>query len=296
MNAIELIQFVNSIIDGKSKNIPGDDSAYAVNANGLRGVAIDAESNATISETFSNVEITNCNISISGVNHNVILLYTKENTMSEHYGFLCLDFLSLGNRTTIRNHPLEWFESWRNLLGDTKKRRTIYDYIGEMKTLLCLAKRGEKAKWDSMIKGTYDISTNVALYEVKSTKLKSQEVIEIHNQYQLDTSGLDRPLYIALCKVEDNDAGDSIESLYSQLVSAGFNQFELDEYLDDSGYGVGKSGRYKAFLVHEIRLYPVDAKFPKICKDSFKDGKIPAGIVNYQYSVSLDGLVFEKLL
>jgi hypothetical protein len=296
MNAVELVGFINSIIDGKSKVIPGTLGCYAVNANGLRGVAIDSDDEATISEKFNQVEITNCNIIISGVGHNVVLLFTKEATMSEHYGFLCLDFLSPGNRQMIQKHPLEWFEGWRNLLGDTKKRRTIYDYIGEMKTLLSLKEKGEQPKWDSMIKGTYDISTDKALYEVKSTKMKSEEVIEVHNQYQLDASGFDRPLFIAFCKVEENDAGESIDSLYGKLVAAGFDKNELDQYLEDSGYGPGKADRYKTFLVHEIRLYPVDEKFPKICKDSFKDGKIPAGIVNYQYSVSLDGLSFEKLI
>jgi hypothetical protein len=296
MNATKLVGLINSIIDGKSKVIPDSFGCYAVNANGLRGVAIDASNDAKITEKFNSVEITNCVINISGVDHNVVLLYTKEDTMSEHYGFLCLDFLSPRNRGVIQSRPLEWFEGWRNLLGDVKKRRTIYDYIGEMKTLLVLQEKGEQPKWDSMIKGTYDISTAKALYEVKSTKMKSEETIEVHNQYQLDSSCFDRPLFIALCKVEINDAGDSIDSLYEKLVSSGFDKVTLDEYLFDSGYGPGKADRYTAFLVHEIRLYPVDAKFPKICKDSFVGGKIPAGIVSYQYSVSLDGLDFEKLI
>lgn len=167
MNGIQLVEFINSIVDGKSRDIPGDFGAYAVNANGCRGVAIESGIDVLIAEHFSSVEITNCSITISGINHNVILLYTKEETMSEHYGFLCLDFLSPGNREMIKTHPLEWFEEWKNLLGDTKKRRTIYDYIGEMATLLALKQKGEQPKWDSMIKGTYDISTEKALYEVK---------------------------------------------------------------------------------------------------------------------------------
>lgn len=294
MDVSKIIDFINSIIDGNSKEIEDYSDCYAINSNGYKGIAIKTTNDLQINESFNKVKIINCILNVSSEKFNAILLYTNEQNMSYHYGMLCVDFLN--KKDLITTNPMKWFEEWKDLLGNYRKEQMVYDVIGEMKVLLHFQKENHNPKWDSINLGTYDISSTEAFYEVKTTTSKSNENIVIHSQFQLNVQALKNPLYIALCKVEENSDGDSIESLYNQLIESGYNRDELDVYLDKKGFGIGKVSRYSKYLVHEIKLYLVDNKFPKITNENFKDNKIPNGIVNYQYTVSLDGLEYVKLL
>ena len=126
--------------------------------------------------------------------------------------------------------------------------------------------------------------------------MKTKEVVTIHNQFQLDTKGLDRQLYIVYCKVEKNDSGDSIDSLYNELLSSKYDCGEISKYLKEIGYYEGKQERYEKYLIHEMRAYKVDESFPRIDDKSFVDGKFPNNIIKIEYTVSLDGLEYEKLI
>lgn len=297
MNAKEIIEFINNdVYDGRSKKLPGYTGVYAINVNGCIGIAIDTKTNEALSESFNKVKIEKCEIMIENIRHNVIFLYTKEKKLSSHYGVLCEDFISQSQRCLIETNPIKWFEEWKDLIGNKRLDKMVYDFIGEMKTLLLLKKKGLNPKWASINKGTYDIITNEALYEVKSTRSKILETIVIHNQYQLDTSELDKQLYIVFCRVEENNLGDSIDSLFNELVKNDFDEELLSKYLDESGYSIGKLERKKAYIVHEIRLYKVDNDFPKMNIENFKDNKLPNGVIGYQYTISLTSLPYEKIL
>ena len=294
MTRSELISFINSIVDGKSKQIPSNDDCYAVNASGFRGIAIETNSNVLINESFNKVDILNCQIDVGGVSKNVVFLCTKEQAMQEQYGLLCVDFIE--NKNIVKVEPIKWFNQWKELIGNVKQDKMVYDFIGEMKTLLILQKQGASPKWTASQTGTFDISSNQGFFEVKSTISKTTQEVVIHNQYQLSTKGLDKSLYIAFCKLEENDSGDSIDSLVEELVNSGFSRADLDKYLTSKGYSVGKSERQKKYLVHEIRKYLVDDDFPKITKESFIGKAFPKGITKLEYTISLDSLNFEKML
>lgn len=294
MDRVELINFVNGIVDGKSKPIPSFDGCYAVNASGYRGIAVESSDNVLINESFNKVDILNCQIDIGGVSKYVIFLCTKESTLLKQYGLLCLDFLE--NRNIVKVDPFDWFNQWKELIGNVKQDKMVYDFIGEMKTLLLLQKNKANPKWTASKLGTFDISSDIGFFEVKSTITKTTQEIVIHNQYQLSTKDLDRNLYITFCKLEENDSGDSIDSLVEELVDSGFSRIELDKYLTSKGYGVGKSERTKKYIVHEIRKYLVDEHFPRITKESFVGDAFPKGITKLEYTVSLDSLDYEKML
>ena len=294
MEAVKIIDFINSIIEDKSKEVIGYKDCFAVNSSGYKGIAIKSSNKVIINETFNKVNIMSCKINISNEVFDVVFLYTNEPILSYHYGMLCLDFLN--KKDQIIKDPLSWFNEWKDLLGNYKKEKIVYDVIGEMKFLLHLQMENKNPQWDSMIGGTFDIFTDEAFYEVKTTKSKSIENVVIHSQYQLNTKGLNELLYICLCKVEENAAGDSIESLYNELIKYGYDKISLDEYLNKIGFGIGKAERYTNYFVHEIKLYLVDDKFPKITNDSFKNDQVPNGIVSYQYTISLDGLEYTKIL
>lgn len=295
MTAEEIVKQINLVQDNKSIYLP-EYQAYAVNQGGYRGVAFDCESDTNVKESFSHVCLARAKIYLKGVWHMMIFLYTEDKYLDEHYGALCLDFLNTKKREDIAKNPLEWFEAWKNLLGNTEKKMMIFDVIGEMETLLLLQKAGKAPKWDSINKGTFDISTSEGLYEVKTTKNKTESFITIHSQFQLDAEGKDN-LHIAFVRVEENDGGESIDSLCKELNDAHYSDIaSVEKYLNDLGYYEGKSERYTKYMIHEVRDYPVNDKFPKITKDSFKEGHFPSGIVKVEYTISLDGLEYTSLL
>lgn len=293
MNAEKLIDFINSIKIDKSKPINEYD-AYAVNSSGYIGVAIKTTEDVCILEKFNKVEISNADLTIDGVIHKTIFLFTKESYMDEHYGTLCLDFLDLKKRELISKTPLEWFKEWSELLGNIKKKKMVFDVIGEMKVLLLLQNKGLQPSWDSITMNTFDISTIEELYEVKTTTNKTTNYITIHNQFQLDDKGLNN-LFIAFVRVEANENGDSIDSLFNDLKNVKYKRIDaVEKYLETIGYGIGKNERYAKYVVHEIRKYKIDDNFPKITKHSFINDKFPDGIIKFEYTVSLDSLQYSE--
>lgn len=293
MNEQELISKLNNTMTG-SQELQGY-NAYIVKVDDMIGVAIPVEKELIINERFNKVFISNFLFGINGVPTKVIFLYTKEPKMSEKYASLCLNFISLNSRNTIQNNPIDWYNEWRELLGDSKRNKMVYDFIGEMAVLLKLQKVGKTPVWNSMTKGTFDITTDDSIYEVKSSIVKSFDSITIHNQFQLDIEGLNKDLFITYVKLEENNAGESIDSLAKQLVYAGFDKTSLEDYLTQNGYYQGKIDRYKQYIIHEIRLYKVDEKFPFITKESFINQKMPLNVVKIEYTLSLDGLDYSIL-
>ena len=291
MDEKELLFKLNNTTTG-SQELPGYD-AYVAKVDDMIGVAIPVDKDVIINERFNKVYISNFLFRINNVETKVIFLYTKESTMSEKYASICLNFISKKSRNVLMNNPVDWYNEWRELLGDSKSNKMVYDYIGEMAVLLELQKKGDNPIWNSIDKGTFDITTKESIYEVKTSKVKTFDSITIHNQFQLDTEGLDKVLYIAYVKVEENNAGESIDSLAQKLIDNGFDKTILEDYLTTNGYYVGKNDRYKKYIIHEIRLYLVDENFPFITKNSFIDKKMPKNIVKLEYTLSLDGLNYE---
>lgn len=293
MNSNELINFINSIKNNKTKVIPNYD-AYAVNAYGYLGVAIELNEDIHVHEKFNRVELADANINIDGRSHRVIFLFTKEKYMDDHYGMLCLDFIKMEKRDSISKKPLIWFQEWSDLLGNSKKTKMVYDVIGEMKVLVELVKKGYQPSWDSMEHNTFDISTNNELFEIKTSTSKYETLVTIHNQFQLEPLE-NKNLYVVFVRVEKSEVGESIDSLRNELASLGYDIENVDKYLTDIGYYLGKIERCEKYIVHEIRKYIVDEKFPKITKESFIGNEFPNGVVKLEYTITLDGLEYTEL-
>lgn len=291
MTEQELIFKLNNTTTG-SQEIQ-EYNAYIVKVEDMIGVAIPVEKDLIINEKFNKVSIGNFLFAINDTPQKVIFLYTKETQMSEKYASLCLNFISPSSRHTILDNPIVWYNEWSELLGNSKKNKMVYDFIGEMSVLLELQKKGDSPIWNSITKGTFDITTNDSIYEVKTSIVKSFDSITVHNQFQLDIDGLNKQLFISYVKVEENNAGVSIDSLAYELVSYGYDKTNLENYLTSNGYYQGKNDRYKKYIIHEIRLYKVDNNFPFITKNSFIDKKMPKNVVKFEYTLSLDGLEYS---
>ena len=297
MNVDELISTINSVQKGKVIPIYAL-NAYAVNADGFLGVGFyyDFEKSRTINEKFNQVFLSTATLKLNDKDIPMLLLYTKNEFMDEHYGALCLDFLDLERRETISSNPLAWFNEWSTLLGNTKIQKMVYDVCGELKVLTLLHKRGLSPRWESIRKGTFDISTTSSLFEVKTTKSKTNSFVTIHNQFQLMNTE-NKLLHLIFVRVEEYDIGESINDLRNILSDTGYPYMdEIDQYLNSIGFGIAKQDRYKKYIVHEIRDYLVDDDFPVINRESFIDKKFPAHVVKIEYTVSLDGIPYKSML
>lgn len=277
-----------------SKPIAEYINTYVVNFNGLIGVAVESNCDVNINEKFNNVSIIKAEIKRDEANRNVILLYVNENKIDGFFIKLCCAFLK--DSAMISTDPIKWYNGWKNILGNMKTEKKVYDVVAELKVLNYLQEINDLPNLDATEKGTFDICAKSGFYEVKATKSKSSEIITIHSQYQLDTKFLDRPLFIALCKVEQNDSGDSINDLCTKLKENGYLMSQIESYLNELGYYSGSADRNKKYLVHELKMYEVDEKFPKIIDKSFVDGKIPNNIIKIEYNLSLDGLQYSKVI
>ena len=269
-------------------------SSVLAQKTGLIGVAIDCSDTLIINEHFNKIKISNANLTYTGAVHHVIFLYTEDAVLNEDYGMLFLSFLNMDKRETVSKRPLQWFEDWSNLLGNKKQDKLIYDVLGELETLVLLCKKGLEPKWESVKQATYDISTGPVLYEVKTTKNKTENFVTIHNQFQLDYENKD--LHLVFIRVEESDSGISIDDLYNELSILRYEDIKnVATYLNELGYYKGKLEREVKFVIHEIRDYLVNDKFPKINKADFVNGQFPSGIVKIEYTISLDGLEYKSL-
>jgi len=294
MTEMELYNLLMNLPLDTSKPIPEFMKSYVLNYNGLVGVAVESQYAKDIKASFNNVTLAKVNAKRDGANRDVIFLYVKKSHVNSFFIKLCYDFLK--DSELVSSDPVLWYEGWTSLVGNSKIDKMVYDVVSELKILLFLQNCGQSPFWNSTECSTFDISATNAFYEVKSSQNKTSDVITIHNQYQLDSKGLNKPLYIAYCKVEKNDSGDSINSLCEQLKSIGYENTNVEAYLNKLGYYPGNNDRDRKYLFHEIRLYNVDPSFPKIIDSSFKNDKFPDNIIKIEYSLSLEGLEYQKII
>ena len=121
MTEKELIDKLNNLTTGSQEL--SEYGAYIVKVEDMIGVAVPVEKDLVINERFNKVFISNFLFGIDGVITKAIYLYTKEPEMSEKYASLCMNFISSNSRETILSNPIDWYNEWRELLGDSKRNK-----------------------------------------------------------------------------------------------------------------------------------------------------------------------------
>lgn len=292
-----ILNAINTCPTNAITPLPRYPGVFAIDCEGVKGIGIEVPTNITIQESFNNLMLSTESFPGDPLNRRFVFLHHKKTTfgLTQHYGLLCYDFIQ--RAALIQTNPQEWYNELVEELGNSFKKKTVYDIVGEMKVLLHLQRLNQNPNWESVTKGTYDITAGVDMYEVKTSKSKSSRDVEINSALQLDTTNLQANLYLARCQVEEMNYGDSIDSLYNDLIAAGYSSIQLDDYLDDCGFYKGSQDRNKKFIVHELTLYLVDANFPRITASSFVNGKIPDGIHGLTYKVDLNVVKpFQKII
>lgn len=293
MNPIEIIDYVEKETKGKEViPIHGYENTFSLCRKGVKGVAIKYDGEKDIDVHFANLYLKKAVLSYGNETFNILLLYSKKEDLNNHFGAMFLDFIDVEHREKILNNPFVWFNEWKEILGNTISKKRAYDVIGELKAFSLLIEAGEHPIWNSMEKGTYDITSNKKLYEIKSTVMRIESSATINNIYQLSNED---ELHLLFVRLEKNEAGESIDDLFNKIFSLGYKEIdEVETYLCETGYQKGTEERYEKYIVHEIRDYFVDDDFPKITLDSFKENHLPKGVMSIKYTVSLEGLKYTS--
>ena len=269
------------------------DSYYIVDGD-YRGVGV------VIDEKFKDFRYHFENITIK-----VDQRYTKEGNLqyyiqllsdkiydTNEFFFICMKFIEPGengeNRRLLLSNPQEWVDRWKLLFGNKSKDDSIYPVIGELLSLKHLLIIGEKAQLTSQ--GSHDIETTTNNYEVKTTIMRYDSIIEIHSKNQLASLN-GNPLYLYFVRLEESVAGVSLNSLLSDLSNLKYDTSSLREKFED----LNSQSLDKCYKIDEIRLYKINEKFPKIVDDSFKDDHLPNGIYSLTYVVDLTDIEYEPI-
>lgn len=262
------------------------------------GVAIENIYEVAIDESFSNVRIRNERLLVNNKEISLITLMSSLETHKEEFASFCMQFVDEDStiRMQILNNPIDWWNKWKELIGNKLHNPKPYDIIAEIYTLNKLLKEKKDVEWKGPVGSTIDISTNEYYYEVKSSLVRYENEITVSSQFQLQNEFNNKILIYY--KMEEMEGGHSISSILESIAdkigkdSVIFGNIE--KKLEQKGYRENSSIRKKSYLIHEIREYFIDDEFPKITKESFVEGKIPANIKKIYYIVNLDNIKYKN--
>lgn len=291
-------------ISGYAQIIPAtkysDYPAWTVKILSSYGVAIPYDGEEDINESFANARIYSDYIVFD--DHSVkkaLILSTSAEGIETTFSALCCELIEPGangeKRSQILSAPLEWWKSWKEMLGNRNIDPRIYDVLGELCVLKTLLASGEDANWNGPDGASYDIETALGFIEVKSTVVKDKREVTISNPTQLDSP--EKPLSLVLCQFEPTILnGVSIDSVLEEFASMGYSTAVLNTKLSKMGFDPGMSSRKKPFILHDMLKYTVDFDFPRITPASFVGGVMPAGITKFTYTVDLSGMTPESMM
>ncbi len=258
------------------------------------GVLFLYDGDLKINESFSNAKIESRERSWDGVPiRKTLELFAPADEADEVFASLCAVFIDPGEGGIKRNKiiadPLEWWKSWKELLGNKNIDPKIYDVLGELCVIKKILESGEEPNWNGPDGASYDIELPSRFIEVKSTVSRNKREISINSQFQLKPEG--KPLSLVLCQFERSIlSGCSIDSVVNDIENLGYSTSSINNKLRHMGFENGMSSRKKTFILHDMLEYNIDDNFPRITPESFVGKVMPIGITKITYTVDLSGL------
>lgn len=297
MTTVEEIRedFAAFTIDGALplKTLPDQYPAFAVKIPEGLGVAIPVDDDLEVAERFNSCRFHTGLLALSDEVKNYLLLTSSFKEFRYEFAAFCAEFVEPGengsNRKSIIASPSEWWDRWKELVGNADFDQKAYSVIAEMLVLIQKLEEDASALWTVTHSGSHDIECSDESCEVKSTLKRYGAEVTIAGQHQLEHK---KRLFMYFCRMEESLEGISINDLRNKLVDLGYEEGKLELELLHLGYEKGSSVRNKKYKVLEKRKYMVDDSFPRITADMFKSGKIPDGIKHIQYTVDLDTLEY----
>jgi hypothetical protein len=271
----------------KIKSLVSPCEAWALRIGSEYGVGIPVAEEVAVSEKFAGARLRTESLVIQGEPKRLLLLSCKKEELRTEFATVCAQFADPAEREQLLASPQEWWERWRNLLGNSIAVKQPYSVLGEMFMLKFLLSRGDHPEWTGCNGGVVDIVTNTAKYEVKSTIIRHETEVTISSTFQL--SGSD-PLHLIFCRFEQVRYGVSINSLSDQLVALGMSKQGLEQGLEKLGFEEGASAREQTYRLLEMRKYDIDDDFPGITPRSFVGGQLPPGVKHLTYRLDLSNI------
>lgn len=303
MNLLEEIRhgFANLSGQGGMLKIDGLDAnheAWIFREDGIFGVAVEIDDSHIISEKFAGSRLTTVNRVMEGMERHLLRLECSVASLRNEFAVVCAQMATPGEdgelRKSLLADPSQWWERWRQLLGNAVSNKNAYCVLGELLSLERLILKGEQTEWLGPKAGTIDLDTPIAAYEVKSTLSRYESTVHIAGQFQL--AGFQKKkLYLVHCRFEPSLTGDSINKVIERLVAYGENREEFENLLSRCGFESGSSIRAESYKLIETKLYEVNEHFPKLTQLSFANGIIPPGILKIEYEVDLTGLAYSEI-
>ena len=275
----------------KITSLPDEFTAFIIRIPDGYGVAMPVSEDTEVAEKFNSCKFRTGLLSIGGAPSNYLMLISAFEEYRYEFASLCAELLEPGkdgkDRYALLANPLEWWERWRELVGNNKNDRAVYSIIAEMKVLEYKLSSDPDVQWTASIMGSHDIECATEGCEVKSTRARYGSEIQIAGQHQLIHN---KPLYLYFLRMEESNEGVSVNDMQQRLVDAGYDPGKLEMELQHMGLEHGASIRNVKYKILEKRKYIVDEKFPRITRESFKDNCLPQGITKISYTINLDAV------
>ena len=292
----ELIRNFRSMAVGirRLNTVEGKETCYTIKSHELTGVLVPNPNEIVINESFASVNITNEIYEIDGVPIHFFELSTPHLTLLEEFALICTQFLEFGEkgnkRRELQENPVQWWEKWQELLGNKIYNVSPRTLLSEMIALIDVLKFDKSANLGSFMSNTFDIESDRAYYEVKSTTVKYDDLVTINSQFQLNPND-NRPVYLIFIRMEASEFGTSLDSALEELSKLGYNTQELETHMYDRKMYKDSKSRKECYSILEKRIYTIDNDFPVLELNE----KQRENIKKVTYTVDLTGIPFRDL-
>jgi len=273
-------------------SLPNECPAWTIKSNEWYGVVVPTESTKIFNEKFSSVKIGTMHAEINGDNMDLLALTCSDVSLRDEFAVICSEFVQPGinceKRNNLTSHPEEWWNNWKDLLGNKSASDQVYPVMGELLVVEKLFVANQLPKWSAVEHSTHDIELSTRSYEVKSTIKRYGYDVEISSIYQLKKSG--ETLDLVFMRFEESILGDSIDDIVERLGNLGASVDLFEAALSKQGLEKGCTARESKYKLLEMKVFPVDDFFPALTIGSFVGGALPAHVKGIKYILDLVGI------
>jgi len=296
--------------NGRALKLDGfeeENSSWTIKINNSYAVGIEIDRDIKINERFTNVSYFTDWFEIGSKRKYLLLLASSDESLRHEFAGICAVFLELGTnnkkRETILKHPIDWWKSWKELLGNKSVEKTVHGVLGELITLFYLKNSPglsssiQVENWTGPSGASVDIRSEIKNYEVKSSLIKYNNIVTISGQFQIDPSSNLSLMFVRFEDTNSENASDedvvSLDIMIQKLTDIGMREDKLNSAVSRMGFKENSLDRKKQFKLLELREYPVDDSFPFINVNTLNNVRNMEHILQVTYKIDLTGLHYN---
>jgi hypothetical protein len=111
------------------------------------GTAVELDFSTEIAESFATAKIFEMKQQLAdGEEYIFLCLENSEINLRNEFAAVCSQFIFTGDngeyRAELINNPQKWWEQWRDLLGNSIRKKNVYSLLGELLIYSKLLERG----------------------------------------------------------------------------------------------------------------------------------------------------------